>query len=61
MLIEFHVDGIDHIPADDRRPRRDAHHPPLDLLAEAQGGEVRYRDAPAGGAVFSVTMPIASA
>ncbi len=31
------------------------------LLAEAQGGEVRYRDAPAGGAVFSVTMPIAAA
>ncbi len=30
------------------------------LLAEAQGGEVRYRDAPAGGAVFSVTMPIAT-
>lgn len=30
------------------------------LLAEAQGGEVSYRDAPAGGAVFSVTMPIAA-
>ena len=30
------------------------------LLAEAQGGEVRYRDAPAGGAVFSVTMPVAA-
>ena len=30
------------------------------LLAEAQGGEVSYRDAPAGGAVFSVTMPVAA-
>ena len=26
-------------------------------LAAAQGGDVRYRDAPAGGAVFTVTLP----
>lgn len=27
------------------------------LLTEAQGGEISYADAPAGGAVFTVTMP----
>ncbi len=27
-------------------------------LAEAQGGAVRYDDAPAGGAVFTVTLPV---
>ncbi len=29
-------------------------------LAEAQGGSVRYDDAPGGGAVFTVTLPAAS-
>ncbi len=28
-------------------------------LARAQGGDVRYHDAPAGGAVFTVTLPVA--
>ena len=28
-------------------------------LAQAQGGDVRYDDAPAGGAVFTVTLPAA--
>ncbi len=29
-------------------------------LAEAQGGAVRYHDAPGGGAVFTVTLPVAA-